>query len=246
MLTPEGVKINFHGSGFGHKTFVDKEQGYSWKGKEIPKTMFEIAVTTEPLTDAEKGQLLSVALGSVPNPNPIVITGDMFEAVKKSVNDNRLEDLETAGRKSNFAFREVSLDGGILIGFEIGAVRTIDALRPIYLTKEGEKMGAWYGRVPANPIIVKARPGYVVGLVTVRFGLGVDGMSVKFVKLAKDRVDPADSYTSDWIGGPGGNTTVNVGQDGLLYVGVHGHQISRASGPRSLGLVTLERPRTQN
>jgi hypothetical protein len=44
----------FGGSGFGHKTRVDDRQYYCWLGKEIPKTVFEIAVTAEPLTEAEK------------------------------------------------------------------------------------------------------------------------------------------------------------------------------------------------
>jgi hypothetical protein len=43
------------GSGFGHGHHVeDGGQKYAWKGKEIPKTAFEIAVTAGELTDTEK------------------------------------------------------------------------------------------------------------------------------------------------------------------------------------------------
>jgi hypothetical protein len=43
------------GSGFGHGHHVeDGGQKYAWKGTEIPKTAFEIAVTAGDLTDAEK------------------------------------------------------------------------------------------------------------------------------------------------------------------------------------------------
>jgi hypothetical protein len=43
------------GSGFGHAHHIDNGgQRYSWMGKEIPATVFEIAVTTESLTDSEK------------------------------------------------------------------------------------------------------------------------------------------------------------------------------------------------
>ena len=50
---------NCKGSGFGHKGFVDNGQYYVWKGMEIPKTVFEIAVTADSLTDAEKVVLLA-------------------------------------------------------------------------------------------------------------------------------------------------------------------------------------------
>ncbi|MFO0967231.1 MAG: hypothetical protein U0793_16830 [Gemmataceae bacterium] len=50
----------FTGSGFGHKIHVNDGQYYCWHGREIPKTRFEIAVTCDPLTDAEK-RFLAIA-----------------------------------------------------------------------------------------------------------------------------------------------------------------------------------------
>lgn len=47
------------GWGFGHKTFVDDRQYYSWAGEEIRETIFEIAVKTSDLTAAERGHLLT-------------------------------------------------------------------------------------------------------------------------------------------------------------------------------------------
>jgi hypothetical protein len=44
----------FAGSGFGHKYGVGDVQYYSWRGQEIPKTVFEIAVTSGPLTAEEE------------------------------------------------------------------------------------------------------------------------------------------------------------------------------------------------
>jgi serine/threonine protein kinase len=49
----------FTGSGFGHKRFIDDKQYYSWQGKEIPPTVFEIAVTAQPLTPEERRHLLT-------------------------------------------------------------------------------------------------------------------------------------------------------------------------------------------
>ena len=46
------------GSGFGHAHHVENGgQRYSWKGKEIPATAIEIAVTTDELTEKERAWL---------------------------------------------------------------------------------------------------------------------------------------------------------------------------------------------
>jgi hypothetical protein len=49
----------FAGSGFGHKAFVNDAQYYCWRGEEIERTVFEIAVTAGPLTAEEKRCLVS-------------------------------------------------------------------------------------------------------------------------------------------------------------------------------------------
>ena len=49
---------DFTGSGFGHKAFLNDAQYYSWRGKEIPRTVFEIAVGEGPLTQDELRCLL--------------------------------------------------------------------------------------------------------------------------------------------------------------------------------------------
>jgi hypothetical protein len=113
----------------------------------------------------------------------------------------------------------------------------VNALRPIYLTRAGEKMGAWLGPVPANPISLKAKAGYVLGGVNIRTGLLIDGMSVKFMKLDKDRIQVQDSYDSEWIGGNGGNPGT-IGGQGHFFAGICGH-LNDERQPVSLGLVTV-------
>jgi hypothetical protein len=49
----------FTGSGFGHKCFVNDKQYYCWRGQEIPRTVYEIAVTDGPLSPEEKRCLVS-------------------------------------------------------------------------------------------------------------------------------------------------------------------------------------------
>jgi hypothetical protein len=49
----------FTGSGFGHKCFVNDGQYYCWRGKEIKRTVFEIAVSDGPLSPEETRSLLA-------------------------------------------------------------------------------------------------------------------------------------------------------------------------------------------
>jgi hypothetical protein len=49
----------FTGSGFGHKCGVNDSQCYCWRGKEIRRTVFEIAVSTGPLSPEEKRSLVA-------------------------------------------------------------------------------------------------------------------------------------------------------------------------------------------
>jgi hypothetical protein len=49
------------GSGFGWKTYVDNGQYYCWQGKEIGRTVFEIAVSVSPLSEEEKRLLTANA-----------------------------------------------------------------------------------------------------------------------------------------------------------------------------------------
>ncbi len=48
----------FSGSGFCGKAQFNEGQYYCWQTKEITKTAFEIAVTTEGLTEEEQLRLL--------------------------------------------------------------------------------------------------------------------------------------------------------------------------------------------
>ncbi|HJZ55018.1 MAG TPA: hypothetical protein VKE74_08665 [Gemmataceae bacterium] len=48
----------FRGWGFGHRSFTDDQQGYSWDGKPTASTVFEVAVKTTPLSTDESRRLL--------------------------------------------------------------------------------------------------------------------------------------------------------------------------------------------
>jgi hypothetical protein len=175
------------------------------------------------------------------------IPGDMYAFIQNAVKDKKTKDIDIAGFKlSKKEYRDLPEEGGVLIGFEVGlgkfaANDTVDSLRPIYLTKDGEKKGAWQGKTPDKPIEVKAKPGYVVGGLTVRAGLVVDAFSVTFMKLDKNQLDVKDSYTSEWIGGEGGGKAT-VGGKGQIFVGVVGH-LNDAKSVCSIGLITVLKPK---
>jgi hypothetical protein len=49
----------YTGSGFGHKCFVNDKQYYCWRGQEIRKTLFEVAVSDGPLSPEDRRCLLT-------------------------------------------------------------------------------------------------------------------------------------------------------------------------------------------
>lgn len=171
-----------------------------------------------------------------------ILTGDPFAFIQSAVSEKRLADTNVTGFTLGQQYRDVPGEGSMLVGFQAGLKRffdsnTISALRPIYLTRGGEKMGNWLGPMPDNPITLKARTGYVLGGVNIRAGLFIDGLSVKFMKLNKDRLMVTDSYDSEWVGGNGGGPST-IGGQGYFFAGICGH-LNDERQPVSLGLVTV-------
>jgi hypothetical protein len=177
-----------------------------------------------------------------------VVQGNMFAFIQERVKEKRVAEVDITGFKlSKDTYRQILEEGGILIGFEVGVKDffkkdIIDALRPIYLTKNGEKLGEWQGKPPANPITVKAKPGYAVAGVNIRSDLFINGFSVSFMKLGSDRLLVEETYTSPWIGSKEGSTSGMVGGAGYIFVGICGH-LNNTGPPCSLGLITVLKPR---
>ena len=101
----------------------------------------------------------------------------------------------------------------------IDVVRT---LRPIYrVGAAADTMGETFGSAAEQTVRAVAKPGYAVGGVTAKTGLGVNGFSITFMKIAKDKLDPADRYESDWIGDKtGGGPPTFTGGDGKFITGM--------------------------
>ena len=124
-------------------------------------------------------------------------------------------------------FYDVEPGGGILVGFEIGLGKFVNnsvvkAICPLYRDGNREFIGSRHGVDFSSVVKVVAKPNYAVGAITVKTGLGVDGLSVTFMKIDGQRLDPQDAYESDWIGGKGGNGPVKLGGDGTQVFGLCG------------------------
>jgi S1-C subfamily serine protease len=168
---------------------------------------------------------------------------EIFGALRAAVRDKRTKQTRRIGFGLAKEFSEVPPQGALLIGFEVGLGKfinndVIDSLRPIYLTPGGEKMGEQLGKPPAQVRVVKAKPGYAVGALTVKAGLGIDGFSLTFMKIDRSGLRKDISYVSDWQGGKGGGPEQTVGGDSAAVVGVCGHR-NDAGKPCSLGLVAV-------
>ncbi len=173
----------------------------------------------------------------------IKVSGDVYEFVQSAVQEKRLADVDVKGfTATNLTYRDVAEDGGLLVGFQVGLGKfgnnaIISSLRPVFMTKKGEKFGKWVGPPPASPITVKAKPGYVVGGVLVRSAIWLDGFTCRFVKLGAESLEQSDFYMSQPMGGNGGALAAISGQ-GALFTGIYGH-LSREGNPVSVGLIAV-------
>jgi hypothetical protein len=124
-------------------------------------------------------------------------------------------------------FKDTAPEGALLVGFEIGLGKFFDrdmirAARPIYRTGDKEVLGTQYGTQLTKVVTIKAKPGYAVGAMAVKHGLGFDGMSVTFMKVSGDKLDPTDSYESEFVGSDEKKTPTKVTGGGLPVVGIVG------------------------
>ncbi|HVS35323.1 MAG TPA: hypothetical protein VMS17_07045, partial [Gemmataceae bacterium] len=83
-----------------------------------------------------------------------------------------------------------------------------------------------------------AADGYAVGGLTLRSGLDINGMSVTFMRIKDGKLDPQDSYESDWVGEKrGGEGT--IGGEGAPVVAVIGNQDSEKICALGLTFTTM-------
>lgn len=115
-------------------------------------------------------------------------------------------------------FEEIPQKAVFLTGFRIWwdgkPNRWFDAMQAIYNGPGGRIEGARYGVTRSTPHVLEAKDGYAVGAVTMRVGGKIDAMKLTFMKLDNGVLNPADSYSSEWIGG------TNTGEKTYKMLGV--------------------------
>ncbi|HEV3262239.1 MAG TPA: hypothetical protein VG013_35630, partial [Gemmataceae bacterium] len=169
------------------------------------------------------------------------LDADVATLIRDAVKANKVAQTQVFGGAFDQPVQEVPAEGALLVGFEVGLGKffnndVIQSVQPIFLTAKGEKLGKRYGKLSARMVRAKAKAGYAVGQVTTKTGLGLDGFSVTFMELRKSRLNPDESYTSDWLGGKGGGGETPVKSDGALVVGLSIKQ-NNDGGCTGLGLV---------
>jgi hypothetical protein len=176
----------------------------------------------------------------------------LFNSIQQSVTQGRTTDAEVIGiQAKNYPYRDVPQEGGILIGLDTafekfgGNKLIVKSIRPVFLTKNGERLGAWVGKdkgEPPNPNITRAKNGYVVVGMNIRAAIFIEGISLRCAKLENGRLNLNDNYQTPWVGdsGKAGDSKM-IGGPGVLAVGIHGFR-GITHEPCAIGLVTAPLP----
>ena len=130
-----------------------------------------------------------------------------------------------AGGVFDSEFRDHAPADGLLVGLHVGLGKFVNndvvkAIRPIYRAGDKDTNGAPYG-TSTTVVKVLAKPGYAVGALSLKTGLGIDGLSVTFMKIVDGKLDPKDSYESEWIGTDEKKAASKLG-DGTPVIGLAG------------------------
>jgi formylglycine-generating enzyme required for sulfatase activity/tRNA A-37 threonylcarbamoyl transferase component Bud32 len=178
------------------------------------------------------------------SPAALAQAAELLERVKGAVDAKQTARTWKMGTGKD-AYEDIPKEAALLIGFDVtygkfGSSRTITTFRPIFLTRTGRVTGTTHG-IPGEGLIrVEAKPGYAVGAVTIKAGLGVDGMSVTFMEISETGLNPNRAYDSEWLGGMGGGPKTLVGGTGAPVVGIFGATAEGTSTYNGLGLVYAE------
>ena len=186
--------------------------------------------------------------------------GPLLAFVQSAVADGRVEQSRVLGFNTpNKQFTETPDEGGVLVGLDLGVgkffnIEIVYAVRALYLTRHGDLRlqdhGLFRDKRLANGKILKskvlhtvhiqAKPGYAVGGLTLRSGLDINGLSLTYMKIDGQALDPLQSYTSDWVGDRTGGGEASIDGNGAPVVGVFGSQDDEHAS--ALGLIYASLP----
>jgi len=171
----------------------------------------------------------------------------LYARIRQAIKDKQVVKTKELG-SGNVPFKDMPARTAILSGFNVtygnfAGNLTIRSIQPVYRTLDSTLLGAIHGYPSAASRQVLAKKGYAVGGITIKAGLGIDGFSATFMRIENGRLNPADSYTSEWTGGRGGGKETPLAGDGSVAVGIFGgvnndRKLTQAQ-LRSLGLLTI-------
>ncbi len=155
----------------------------------------------------------------------------------------KLSDRPEPNGREGLRFRDVAPDGGVLVGARVGYIdadrdKKVGMIQPIFQQGSAYASGKAHGKDVPPSITVVAPPGYAVGAVNTRTGIFLDAFQFVFMKVHDARLDPNDSYESDWLGDPRGGVDGSASGEGKWVVGIHGRTSGREVD--MLGIVVAE------
>lgn len=176
----------------------------------------------------------------------------VYTAARTSIVAERLADTSAIGFNAHqVTFREVPRLGTLLVGFDLGLGKFLNdeviyALRPIYRTPDGDFSGQAIGLFPGSDpkskaersVRLRAPEGYAVGGVTLRTGLNIDGLSITYMQVHNETLNPNQQYSSSWVGKPADGQEKSIDGQGAPIVGIFGNRDDARI--MALGLVYLK------
>jgi hypothetical protein len=168
----------------------------------------------------------------------------VYAAARAAIAKGQVERSKQVGHVNpNRTFVDTPFDGAVLIGFELGLGKSgkedvIYAFRALYASEAGatqsHDFGQFVDRTLPNGKIQKSRvtrtvrveadPGYAVAGISLRMRGTICGMQVTFQRLKGQKLDPTQSYTSDWIGDVSKNNDHSIIGKGSPAIGVFGSE----------------------
>jgi hypothetical protein len=124
-------------------------------------------------------------------------------------------------------YTDAAPEQALLVGLEVGLGKFFDidvvhSVRAVFRAGDKESVGPQHGTNLTRVTRLVAKPGYAVGAMTVKTGANADGLSLTFMRINGDKLEPTDSYDSEWLGDPRpGRKTVLTG-NGRPVVGIIG------------------------
>ena len=180
----------------------------------------------------------------------------IYDVARYGVAQKRIQRTEMVGfTVVKTPYLDMPRPAGVLVGFDVGLgpfndELAIYALRPIFQNAKQTAASKSFGlfqNEKRNNIELKtkvtqivrllAKPGYAVGEVTLDRGLFLQGMSLRYMKIAGPALDTNDAYSSQWVGSATGENRATLSGGGSPFVGIHGN-LDR--DVRGLGLVYLD------